>query len=92
MSRTDTGLVTVWDAEAVHEKVTEIRVKGHRKRPVYAVDVSPDGTRIETGSEDLPSACVWFLSTGKRVFDPLKHQAWWAAVKYRHLGETSSSL
>ena len=37
------------------------------------MDVSPDGARIATGTENL-SACVWSLETGERVFDPLKHQ------------------
>ena len=82
VSGTDTGQVTVWNAET-HERVMEI--KAHRRR-VYAVDMSPDGARIATGSEDR-SACVWSLSTGEQVLGPLKHQAWVAAVKYSPLGD-----
>ena len=82
VSGTDTGQVTVWNAET-HERVTKI--KAHARR-VYAVDVSPDGARIATGSEDR-NACVWSLSTGERVLGPLKHQAWVAAVKYSPLGD-----
>lgn len=72
----------MWHAKT-HEKVTEIQC--HAKR-VYTVDVSPDATRIATGLEDL-SACVWSLSTGEQIFDPLKHQGWLAAVKYSPRGD-----
>lgn len=71
------GQVTVWDAES-HEKVNEF--KGH-EGVVYAVDISPDATRIATGSGDK-TACVWSLSTGERLLSPFEHEREVAAVKF----------
>ena len=60
--------VTVWDAAVEsHSKVKEF--KGHSSY-VYAVDVSPDATRMATGSED-GSAYVWSLPAGERLLGPL---------------------
>ena len=71
------GLVTVWDVES-HSKLTEIN--GHRNW-VRAVDVSPDGTKIATGSRDK-TVCVWSLSNGQRLLNPLEHDHWVVAVKF----------
>ena len=48
----------MWNAEG-YSKVTGLNA--HRDW-VQAVDVSPDGTRIATGSDDK-TVCVWSLST-----------------------------
>jgi len=48
---------------------------------VRAVDVSPDATKIATGSED-GTLCVWSLSTGKRLLGPFAHDNWLDAVKF----------
>ena len=61
-------LVQVWNADD-GKKVTEIR--GHSGW-TNAVDVSPDSTRIATGSDDK-IACVWSLSTGRQLLRPWKH-------------------
>ena len=76
VSGTESGLVTVWNAES-GEKVTEFT--GHSDW-VHAVDVSPGGTRIATGSND-GTACVWSLSTGQRLFSSWDHNGWVVAVK-----------
>ncbi|KAG8214221.1 WD40-repeat-containing domain protein [Butyriboletus roseoflavus] len=46
-----------------------------------AMDVSPDGTKITTGSDDK-TVCVWWLETGQRLFGPLQHDFFVAAVKF----------
>ena len=76
VSGTHGGLVTVWNSES-HSKWTEFG--GHREE-VFAVDVSPDATKIATGSRDK-TACVWSLSTGQLLLDPFRHDFWVAAVK-----------
>ena len=73
---TKSGL-TVWNAES-HSKVTGF--KGHRNW-VRAVDVSPDATKVATGSEDK-TLCVWSLSTGKRLIDPIEHVNSVVTVKF----------
>ncbi|KAF8547368.1 hypothetical protein OG21DRAFT_1490282 [Imleria badia] len=75
VSGTWSGLVTVWNAEN-HEKVTEFKAHSNWVR---AVDVSPDGTRIATGSQDS-TACVWSLSTGERLLGPLGHGGGWVVA------------
>jgi len=80
---TESGQVIVWDAEN-HSKVKQF--EGHPFfQPVEVVDVSPDGTKIATGSHDL-TACVWSFSTGERVLGPLHHDYALAVVKYSHDG------
>ena len=78
ISGTRGGQVTVWDAES-RSKVSEF--KAHNKPGVRAVDVSPDATKIVTGSNDC-NACVWSLSTGERLLGPLKHIYWVVAAKF----------
>ena len=80
MSGTIRGLVTVWNAES-NSKVTEVRRHSNRRPGVCAVDVSPDGSRIATGSDDY-TVCVWSLSTGDRLLRPFKHDGEVAAVKF----------
>jgi len=78
VSGTTSGQVTVWNAES-HSKVTEF--KAHDDRYVHAIDVSPDATKIATGSEDC-TACVWSLSTGERLLGPWEHESWAVAAKF----------
>ena len=75
VSGTRNGFV-LWNAES-HEKLTEFKHTGY----VYAVDVSPDGTKIVSGSGDY-TAFVWSLSTGQRLLGPLQHDYWVVAVKF----------
>ena len=72
------GQVTVWGTES-HKKV--IQFAGHNYCGVWAVDVSPDGSKIATGSNDW-TVCLWSLSTGERLLDPFKHDWTMAAVKF----------
>ncbi|KAI9456188.1 WD40-repeat-containing domain protein [Boletus coccyginus] len=72
------GQVTVWNAETWHSKVTEFQA---HSRGVRAVDVSPDSTKIATGSDDKTS-CVWSLSTGKKLLGPWKHENAVVAAKF----------
>ncbi|KAI9571077.1 WD40-repeat-containing domain protein [Boletus coccyginus] len=74
---TESGWVTVWNAET-HSKVTGF--KAHNDY-VRAVDVSPDATKIMTGSDDK-TACVWSLSTGEQLLGPLEHSNWVVAAKF----------
>ncbi|KAF8134385.1 WD40-repeat-containing domain protein, partial [Boletus edulis] len=61
--------VIVWNAES-SKKVNEFGT--HHQHRVCAIDVSPDATRIVTGSFDF-TARVWSLSTGQPVLDHLDH-------------------
>ena len=81
VSGANSGQVTVWNAEG-YSKVTGLNA--HRDW-VQAVDVSPDGTRIATGSDDK-TVCVWSLSTGERLLGPVKHDHWVVAVKFSRDG------
>lgn len=74
----DSGRVMVWDMET-HSKTNEFQA--HPEFPVEAVDLSPDGTRIATGSYDS-IAYAWSLSTGERLLGPLIHDNTLAVVKY----------
>ena len=76
------GSVQVWNAET-RKRVTNF--KGHSSWSVYAVDVSPDSTRIASGSFDK-TVCVWLLSTGQRLLGPWKHDDSVFAVKFSHDG------
>ena len=69
--------VQVWSAKS-GEKVNEF--KGHSNW-VRVVDVSPDSTKIATGSRD-GTACVWSLSTDQRLLGPWKHDNYVIAVKF----------
>ena len=79
---TNCGLVTMWNARNSREKAMAFAVHSEWVR---AVDVSPDGTRIATGSYDW-SVCVWFLPTDEqplgRLLGPLQHDWSLAAVKF----------
>ena len=77
MSGTVDGHVTVWDAEG-HKKAIEFR--GH-KGLVFAVDISPDGTRFAAGPVDHVVR-VWSLSTGEQLLGPLEHNGTVVAVKF----------
>ena len=85
VSGTRSGLVTVWNAES-YSKVTELTAHNDWVR---AVNVSPDGTRIATGSED-ETVCVWSVS-GERLFGPLTHVHTVVVVKFS-LADASSPL
>ena len=71
------GLVQVWSTES-GRKVSEFG--GHRGW-VYAVDVSPDSTRITSGSSNR-TVCVWSLSTCQRLLGPWEHDGGVFAVKF----------
>ena len=60
--------VQVWSAES-GKKVSEFRGHSHW---VCAVDVSPDSTKVASGSYDN-TVRVWSLSTGKRLLGPWEH-------------------
>ena len=72
------GSVQVWNVEN-GKKVNEF--KAHSIQWVLAVDVSPDSTKIATGSRDR-TAYVWSLSTGQRLLGPWKYDHQVAAVKF----------
>ena len=89
VSGTQNGFVTVWNAES-HEKVTEIEHTDDSE--VDAVDVSPDGTKIPSGSRE-ETLCVWSLLTSQQLLNPLKHDYWVVCAKFspdRHLIATAT--
>ena len=78
VSGTGSGELAVWDVQS-QKKVTEW--KGHDKW-VRGVAISPDGTRIATGSCSDKTVCVWSLSTGEQLLGPLEHDRMVVAVKF----------
>ena len=74
--------VRVWDART-HAKVLDI--KGHTDS-VFAVDVSPDSTKLATGSFDK-TVCIWNITTGERLVGPLKHKDCVVAVRFSPNGD-----
>ncbi|KAG9308878.1 quinon protein alcohol dehydrogenase-like superfamily [Chiua virens] len=73
---TDKGIARVFDTK--NRKMVRV-LKGHA-REIWAVNVSPDGTKIVTGSGDW-TARVWLLSTGKEL-QRFGHNFWVAAAKF----------
>ena len=78
--------VRVWDART-HEKVLDI--KGHTNT-VFAVDVSPDSTRLATGSVDK-TTCIWNITTGERLVGPLQHEDRVVAVRFSPNGDRTAT-
>lgn len=73
---------TVWDAKT-HTKVVEFK---EHKKEVYSVDVSPDSTRVATGSYDR-KVYVWSIQTGECLVGPLEHDYLVAAVRFSPSGD-----
>lgn len=76
MSGTKNGLATVWNAQS-YEKVTEFT---RHRNYVRAVDVSPDTTKIPTGSSD-ETACVWSRER-LGLLGTFKHDSFVIAAKF----------
>ena len=74
--------VRVWNTQT-HEKVLDIN--GHTNS-VTAVDVSPDSTKLATGSFDH-TACIWNITTGQRLVGPLQHDGDVVAVRFSPNGD-----
>ena len=69
-----------WLCDRVECGESRIEIKGHTDE-VNAINVSPDGTKIASGSDD-ETLCVWSLSTCQRLLGPLKHDDYVAAAKF----------
>ena len=67
----------VWNART-HEKVLDI--KGHADT-VFSVDISPDSTKLATGSGDK-TVFIWDIATGERLVGPLQHDYDVVAVQF----------
>ncbi|KAI9462106.1 hypothetical protein HD554DRAFT_2176084 [Boletus coccyginus] len=63
-------------------------IKGHSGW-VRALDVSLDATRIATASGDK-IACVWSLSTGEHLLEPLQHSDAVVAIRFSRLIATTT--
>ena len=72
----------IWNART-HAKVLDI--KGHANS-VFAVDISPDSTKLATGSSD-GTACIWNITTGERLVGPLQHDDVIVAVRFSPNGD-----
>ena len=77
------GGASLWDAE-LHEKVVDVE----GENSVYAVDVSPDSTRLATGTGfgDY-EASIWSITTGERLVGPLKHDRGVTGIRFSPNGE-----
>lgn len=71
------GLLQIWDTM---ENGGDETFQAHTGC-VNAVDVSPDSTRIASGSSDK-TAYVWSLSTDEQLLGPWKHDSSVVAVKF----------
>ncbi|KAH0832308.1 WD40-repeat-containing domain protein, partial [Lanmaoa asiatica] len=71
---------SVWDG-GLHEKVVE--VEGGEW--VLTVDVSPDSTRLATGTTENVS--VWSISSGERLVGPLKRDKSVYGIRFSPNGE-----
>ena len=74
--------VKVWNAHT-HEEVLDI--KGHTST-MFGVDVSPDSTKLATGSADK-TACIWNITTGEQLVGPLQHEYYIVAVRFSPNGD-----
>ena len=72
----------VWDTRT---RVQVLDIKDHTNT-VFAVDVSPDSTKLATGSFDK-TACVWNITTGERLVGPLQHENHVMAVQFSPKGD-----
>ena len=61
-----TNGVSVWDGE-MNKKVFDVQ----DEKRVWVVDISPDSTRLATGT--FGDASIWSLASGERLVGPLKH-------------------
>ena len=75
------GGASVWDAE-LHKKV--INVEGTNW--TWAVDISPDSTRIATGT-DHREASIWNITSGERLVGPLIHARQVTGIRFSPNGE-----
>ena len=87
MSGMRSGQVTAWGARRTHKKMIDFR--GHSDW-VFAMDVSPDATKIASRSWDL-TACVYLLSTGEQVLGPFKNDGSVATVRFFPDGQLVSA-
>ncbi|MFG1921844.1 Hsp70 family protein [Cryptosporangium sp. NPDC048952] len=79
--------VSIWDLDRIGP---EKRLTGHTGT-VYAVDVSPDGTTIASGSLDY-SVRLWETASGEQVGEPLTgHSGTVYAVAFSPDGRTLAS-
>ena len=74
--------VRVWDTQT-HEEV--LNINGHTNS-VTAVDISPDSTKLATGSTD-ETACIWDITTGHQLVGPLQHENCVVAVRFSPNGD-----
>ena len=72
---TDKG-VRVWDAELREEVIIVEDTKS-----VWAVDISPDMTRLATGIH-FKEVSIWNITSGERLVGPLKHDNHVTGVRF----------
>ena len=72
------GKVFVWDAET-YERVSELR------EDIYAIDFSPDSTKLVSGSSNW-TATIWDLGSGQKI-RTLRHEQSVIAAKFSSDGD-----
>ena len=72
---------SVWDRE-LHEKLIDVEGRNW----VDAVDISPDSTRLATGT-DKHEVSIWSITTGKRLVGPLPHDRSVIGTRFSPNGE-----
>ena len=72
----------IWDART-HEKLLDI--KDHTDT-VFSVDISPNSTKLATGSADK-TVFIWDIATGERLVGPLKHENCVVTVRFSPNGD-----
>ncbi|KAH0826114.1 WD40-repeat-containing domain protein [Lanmaoa asiatica] len=77
----------VWDA-ITHERVVE-SIDAHEQK-ITALDVSPDGSKIASGSQD-GTVIVWCLETGQRLAGPFKQGRSVLSVRFSPMGDRLAS-
>ena len=72
---------SVWDGE-MQDRVVDVE----GGKAVYAVDISPDSTRIATGTRNK-EASIWSIRAGRRLVGPLAHDRHVTGIRFSPNGE-----
>ncbi|KAG8219259.1 hypothetical protein J3R82DRAFT_98 [Butyriboletus roseoflavus] len=74
--------VNMWDGEMRWQKVIDVE----HDNDVWAVDVSPDSTRLATGTAN-GNASIWSITSGERLVGPLEHDDYINGLQFSPTGK-----